>query len=199
MPLTLQTNAFKYKNDNGTFQTIDCIKGEDYVLTQQDKLNIAQQVGEVLDYDVAYVYSRAATIQNSVANEENIDLDITDSNGNVLVRMQDGHIKTKNANTAVMPTSVPVLGSPNDTDLDIIDVNGNVVLRVQNGYLKTKKVDTTDPFELPEYYNSYLIRKCNEINRLKRISGGDAFFFCTDQHTWGNTMQSHKLIHYIAK
>lgn len=87
---------------------------------------------------------------------------------------------------------------------DIADETGNVVARFENGYIKTQKFDSTNPFELPSYYPSYLDEKCERIKELMESAGGngDTFIFITDQHMDNNCAknahQSFKLIKYIA-
>lgn len=69
-----------------------------------------------------------------------IDLDISDTNGNVLVRFSNGHIKTKNFNSAnAFPFPAPI---DSDVDLAISDVNGNALVLFKNGQIQTKKFDS---------------------------------------------------------
>jgi len=135
---------------------------------------------------------------------ENVDLDLTDEDGNVLVRFQNGGIKTLYFDSDSMSDASARQTDAEGVDLDFVDSTGNVILRLQNGYLKTKKTDTTDPFEVPSYYPEYLDEKCERIKYLMEHSnGGDAFIFITDQHMDNdcakNTHHSFKLIHYIAQ
>lgn len=48
MPITIRRGSFKYKDPNGSFTDIDCIKGEDYELTAQDKQEIAGMVNALV-------------------------------------------------------------------------------------------------------------------------------------------------------
>lgn len=102
---------------------------------------------------------------------------------------------------AVNASTQPVTGQDDGVDLDVIDTSGNVILRIQDGYIKTKKVDTTDPYELPDYYTEggYLDGKIERINEIMKATGGDAFMFCTDQHMLYNSKNSYKLIRNIYK
>lgn len=136
--------------------------------------------------------------------EEDGDLFVTDSQGNALVKFSDGHVQTKNFNSANAAETVNT--NTADDVFDITDASGNVIVRFKDGYIYTKKVDTTNPYELPGYYheNGYIDAKCARIRELMAQTGGDAFFFCTDQHVntnggKGNARQAHKLMHYIAE
>ena len=65
MPITLHQGSLKYKNQQGNFTDIDCIKGDDYVLTEQDKEDIA----EMVDAPVSDVQVNGTSIvNNGVAN-----------------------------------------------------------------------------------------------------------------------------------
>ena len=65
MPITLHQGSLKYKNQQGNFTDIDCIKGEDYVLTAQDKEDIAGMVDvPVTDVQV----NGTSVVQDGVAN-----------------------------------------------------------------------------------------------------------------------------------
>lgn len=70
------------------------------------------------------------------------DLDIADAEGNVLVRMSGGHIKTKyfDSESVVLPSG----NSIGNSDLDITDEQGNVLLRIGAGHVKTKYFDSSD-------------------------------------------------------
>lgn len=65
-------------------------------------------------------------------------LDVTDENGYVIVRLNNGEIETKNFNSANAPvqTLTPV-------DFDIADENGCVILRIEGGHIKTKNFDSS--------------------------------------------------------
>jgi len=138
------------------------------------------------------------------SNTSGIDLDVTDPQGNVLVRFKDGHIETKNFNSKTKDVMVKPTDAAASVDFDLCDVAGNVIARIENGYIKTKKFDSTDPYELPGYYQPYLDQKCARIRELMESCGGDAFIFVTDQHFdnnngTANAHQSFKLVRYIAQ
>lgn len=55
--------------------------------------------------------------------------------------------------------------------------------------------------EIPTYYDSYLVKKVEEINKVHLNSGryNDSFVFITDTHWFKNQMMSPSLIKYIAE
>ena len=67
--------------------------------------------------------------------EQAVDLDITDTNGNALVRFANGEIQTKKFNSLLATNTI---GSLEDSDLDIADDSGNVVLSINDGDIITK-------------------------------------------------------------
>lgn len=90
----------------------------------------------------------------------NVDLDVTDPDGNVIVRFAGGHVQTKNFDsedisdrvTALEEETPEVPGYPpsimesnaSDVDLDLTDTFGNVVARFEDGHIKTKNFDSSD-------------------------------------------------------
>ena len=96
--------------------------------------------------------------------ETTADLFICDSRGNVLVELKDGHIVTKNFDSAdvitedditdlesaVSDLSVAVSRATSvlstteqNVDLDVVDASGNVILRLVNGHIQTKNFDSS--------------------------------------------------------
>ena len=67
------------------------------------------------------------------------DLDVSDADGNVLARMKNGHIQTKNFDSAKAPTTS---GSSGQADFDLSDENGNVLFRMKDGNIRTKNFDS---------------------------------------------------------
>lgn len=72
-----------------------------------------------------------------------VDIDITDDDGNVILRLADGHIQTKgfdsrdvSADTTASPTDAV------DTDIDFADSAGNVIVRFAGGHIQTKEFDS---------------------------------------------------------
>jgi hypothetical protein len=72
---------------------------------------------------------------------DDVDLDVTDEDGNVLVRISDGHIKTKNFNSKSIGIE-EMADSASGVDLDITDSFGNVLVRFKGGHIKTSKFDS---------------------------------------------------------
>ena len=91
------------------------------------------------------------------STESIVDLDITDSNGNVIVRFEDGHIKTKEFDSSniepapVESGNVEARVADTNVDLDITDSNGNVIVRFANGHIQTKEFDSSniEPAPMP--------------------------------------------------
>lgn len=89
------------------------------------------------------ISTRAATTAGTTGSE--VDLDLTDTSGNVLVRMKGGHIQTKNFDSADVLKMPRVLETTEtDPDLDITDENGAVILRLEDGHIKTKHFDSEE-------------------------------------------------------
>ena len=79
-----------------------------------------------------------------VTSSNNDDLDIADPNGNVLLRLVGGHIKTKEFDSEQInvETNVDAESITGAEDLDIVDSIGNVIVRFSNGHIKTKEFDS---------------------------------------------------------
>lgn len=78
-------------------------------------------------------------IDNS--SKTGVDLDVSDENGNVIARLANGHIQTKNFNSAKAPNT------SNDSsfaDLNVTDEDGNVIVRFGNGGVQTKNFNSAD-------------------------------------------------------
>lgn len=76
--------------------------------------------------------------------ETDPDLDISDSNGNVILRLEDGHIKTKNfdSENIVIYQSVESEHASSDDDLVLADSGGNVIAAFNGGNFKTKRFNS---------------------------------------------------------
>lgn len=82
---------------------------------------------------------------NIVTPEETeADLYICDSNGNVIVKFQGGHIITKNFDSENINTDFIMEASKTDADLYICDTFGNVVAEFANGEIITKNFNSGD-------------------------------------------------------
>ena len=79
-------------------------------------------------------------IKNST--KTGVDLDISDENGNVLLRMKDGDIETENFKSADAPAMKN--STKTGVDLDFADPNGNVVLRCKDGHIETEKFNSKE-------------------------------------------------------
>lgn len=79
------------------------------------------------------------------SDAENVDLDITDNSGNVILRLESGHIKTKEFDSSEAGNGDASTKSSDavNVDLDLTDNSGNVILRIGNGHIKTKEFDST--------------------------------------------------------
>lgn len=79
MPVTIYPTSLKYKNQNNEFQSATAIKGDDYILTAQDKADIAELAASDLIDDTAGVGDEDVTwsadkIAGELANAETVDL-----------------------------------------------------------------------------------------------------------------------------
>ena len=139
--------------------------------------------------------------ETKINSEPDVDLDITDESGNVIARLSNGHIATKNFDSSKAPDGKA--SSASNVDLDITDEEGNVIARFKDGEIKTKNFDSTDPFRVPSYYhtNNYIKGKCNRFNQLARACAKrlDTFAFVTDLHWHLNAGNSPALLRYIKE
>lgn len=95
------------------------------------------------DYDLKWVnQSGGGSSDTEVKNstKTGIDLDVSDASGNVVMRLMNGHLQTKNFASHISP-STQVSGAT--ADLDFSDENGNVILRVKNGNIVTKRFNSS--------------------------------------------------------
>lgn len=94
------------------------------------------------------VYSAIQNASGDAAVKESdavdVDLDVTDSSGNVLVRFEDGHIKTKNFDSSDIDVEplVDSVHASSDDNLVLADAGGNVIMALKNGNIKTKRFDS---------------------------------------------------------
>lgn len=70
---------------------------------------------------------------------ENVDLDIADTKGNVILRLADGHIQTKKFNSK---DADKIIQTTSSADLDVADSSGNVILRLSDGHIQTKNFNS---------------------------------------------------------
>lgn len=121
---------------------------------------------DILGNDVSDLKSAIDSVEEEIDNfpmikesdAENVDLDISDPNGNVILRLADGHIQTKNFDSsdfaavqedvediqsAVDATPLIKNSSATGVDLDVSDNAGNVIMRLQGGHIKSKNFDSS--------------------------------------------------------
>lgn len=70
--------------------------------------------------------------------QSHIDLSIEDENGNSIMYLEDGYLRTKNFNSK----RAVITANNNDDDCDIRDENDNVLLRLKDGHIRTKKFNS---------------------------------------------------------
>ena len=113
--------------------------------------------GSATDYyaraDVADLKSRTDAMPTlKESDTDDVDLDVSDPSGNVILRLADGHIETKNFDSADMVgvsdavAASPMLKNSSATgvNLDVSDNAGNVLLRLQDGHIKVKNFDSSE-------------------------------------------------------
>lgn len=71
---------------------------------------------------------------------EESDLDVSDNEGNVILRFKNGHIQTQKFNSETYSQTSVVNGE--NADLDISDEQGNVLVEFKGGHLRTKNFDS---------------------------------------------------------
>lgn len=94
-----------------------------------------------LSEDVSDLKSQTAHI--ATPEETEADLYICDSDGNVVAKFVDGHIVTKNFDSANVDSDIIADAVQNTADLYICDQSGNVIAEFVNGHIKTKYFDSS--------------------------------------------------------
>lgn len=112
----------------------DAKKVGDELADVKEDLNVTETAMEVLNLRGAKVYPSTASTP---------DLDIADDAGNVLVRLQNGHILTKGFDSETVMEEVSksakqMDSEDGDADLYISDEYGNVVACIKGGGIQTK-------------------------------------------------------------
>lgn len=106
------------------------------------------------------------------SSEGDSELDIADGQGNVIVRLDDGHIQTKHFDSSWVLNEIEyieenavmnALNETPDADLDIVDPSGNVILRLNEGHIQTKNFNSVDCSVL----NSNFITLNDNVNTYK--------------------------------
>ena len=234
---TATTKAGEATTAAGTATTAknDAVNAKTAAETAQGKAEDAQEAAERVAESIPSDYSQLSedvsdlkeglsdkadkveTPKTADTDAENADLDITDTQGNVIARFSDGHIKTKRFDStktvdstktaAVVPTDAT------DSDIDFADGQGNVVMRLAGGHIQTKGFDSGSAVEsiqaltdaigsdyvVPDYWITYLQDKEAAINALNMaLASGESFIFFTDYHQNSNNKNSAPLIRHIV-
>lgn len=153
------------------FDSSDINTETDTTLSVQGKPSDAKAVGDKfteITEDIQAVEESIPDVSSfadiKTPQETTADLFICDSQGNVIAELKDGHICTKNFDSAdviteddiaelestvsdlsavVSKVSSVASASEQNVDLDIVDSLGNVILRLMNGHIKTKNFDSS--------------------------------------------------------
>ena len=96
-----------------------------------------------LKEDFSDAEAKLARTPSMLNSDSESNLDVADAQGNVILRLADGEIQTKNFNSANVLTDEDLADVPktaeteeDDPNLDVADVYGNVLVRVENGELR---------------------------------------------------------------
>lgn len=76
--------------------------------------------------------------------ETGADLYVCDADGNVIAKFVDGHIVTKNFDSASIDLNIFMESSSDDADLYIADTFGNVIAEFADGHIITKNFNSSD-------------------------------------------------------
>ena len=103
------------------------------------------------------------------------EFNITDENGNVIIQSKNGHVKTKNFDSA---KTTKIEDDSSDAEFNITDENGNVALQIKNGNLRTKKFDSRDfSKETPNLSVNYPNEVASVITLNQNVSFNNADIF----------------------
>ena len=149
-----------------------------------------------LDSDLTDLKSDLSELESAVntlpgiknSNAESVDLDVSDPSGNVIARFANGHIQTKNFDSADIPDLISEVSdaqtainnalknsayaknsSAVGVDLDVSDNTGNVIMRLSDGHIMTKNFDSRKIGTLANLSTtekSTLVGAVNEVNTL---------------------------------
>ena len=92
--------------------------------------------------ELSQLEQEVVNVAKSTVTTENSDLDVVDSDNNILARFASGHIKTKYFDSATV--NVSSVSTLEESDLDIVDDDNNIIARFANGHIKTKYFDSSD-------------------------------------------------------
>lgn len=111
------------------------------------------------------------------------DLEAADENGNVIMQLKDGHIKTKNFDSANMSVTI---ADTTSADFSVNDENGNAVMTLNEGHIMTRNFDS----KMPTLYGDI-----NDINN-KQIISLFGNFKTTRLRTNSNRQKSFVMVHF---
>lgn len=124
--------------------------------------NVAEIAGDVTDL-------KSQTAHIATPEETEADFYVCDSDGNVIAKFVDGHIVTKNFDSASIQLNLIMEADSDEADLYISDSFGNVVAEFKNGHIVTKSFDSADlPSELLSL-SGQIAENTNKINEIKRV------------------------------
>ena len=109
---------------------------------------IAQIEEDVTDVKTA-IQGKPETVNTDA---EDVSMDLIDSDGYVVVRLKNGHIKTKNFDSEdVEKASATVFTDAVGSAFDFIDSDGYVVMRLSGGHIETQKFNSREAINPIEY------------------------------------------------
>ena len=188
----------------------DATTEERGLMSAEDKVALDESVEKLSTIEEGAEVNEVETV-----NTINTDLDFSDEQNNIVMRLTNGHIKTKkfdsskNASTTesgLMSSSdkakldtIEEGAEINNTntdntvtneDFDISDENDNIILLVKNGFLKTKNFDSS----LENWSKLHSLNPNNPIHSIMQAPGFGKIFrnwgFIGDSlssgETWGN-------------
>ena len=135
------------------------------IKTNSSVSDLEFRIGQ-FNFDNNYIYAVNSSDGDS-------DLDVADSSGNVILRLNEGHIQTKNFNSIDCsafdfdkdyPYIISHVYSERDeSDFDLADNSGNVLVRFVNGHIKTKNFDSENIDSMNASIISYIDTKDQEV------------------------------------
>lgn len=169
-------DTYRINFTNGTNTTYTVTNGQDGSVPIDDttpaanKVFSSAKVDEELT-DVKTAIQGKPDIKDSDAT--GVDLDITDPSGNVIVRLKNGHVQTKNFDSSHMTETL--FDDAENTDLDMTDEEGHVLARFADGHFKTKNFNSKDVIALenvifPEKGTSVTVSNVTDL--LDEIENG---------------------------